>query len=203
MDRATEERWSTALEKRGLAVVRQELDLRPGKPGDVIYNVVDDPPYPTRAFCEAWCRGTPQETIALPTAGMMMAGASALIVVCIIKAITSWSPADANWLSDKAGQFHSSSSSSGLSGMGPGGGSGGGTGGSSDNSIQNTAAVNAATKNNSLISTQAQSSLLPSCTTVANAGNLATVTSVPACSKVGQPLTKPGGSSSGGSVTAR
>ena len=56
MDRATQERWCAALRRKGVAAVQAELDLHPGRPTDALFDMADAPPYPTRAFCEAWCR---------------------------------------------------------------------------------------------------------------------------------------------------
>ncbi len=47
--------WRTALQARGRDWVLSELNTRPGQPDDLLYDVVFEPPYPTREFCQRWC----------------------------------------------------------------------------------------------------------------------------------------------------
>ncbi len=47
--------WRTALQARGRDWVLTELQTRPGQPDDVLQDVVFEPPYPPREFCQRWC----------------------------------------------------------------------------------------------------------------------------------------------------
>ncbi len=47
--------WRTALENRGRDWVKHQLRNRPGRPDDVVFDVVFSEPYPTRGFCQSWC----------------------------------------------------------------------------------------------------------------------------------------------------
>jgi hypothetical protein len=47
--------WRTALQAKGRDWVLAELETRPGRPDDVVYDVVFEPPFPTREFCQRWC----------------------------------------------------------------------------------------------------------------------------------------------------
>jgi hypothetical protein len=182
MDRATDERWREALEKKGQDAIRHKLDLRPGPPGELFYDIVDAPPYPDRAFCEAWCRGVPPRTGGMSRIGAMVVIMSILVVVCGLRAFTSSSKQDANWLSPTTSQYHPSAAAAAPHGGGAG---------SSDDSIQNSAA-----QNSSVINTQQKASILPSCSSVSSAGTVATVHSAGACSKLGQPFKQGSGSGS-------
>jgi hypothetical protein len=183
MDRATVERWREALEQKGLNVVRQQLDLRPGPPNEVLYNIVDDPPYPDRAFCEDWCRGAPPPPVAMSGTGAMVVIMSILVVVFALRAFVSYGTADPNWLAPNAVPLHQTPMTGGALKTG-------GSGGGSASSTQNNSA-----QNGSVITTTEQGSMLPSCTSVSSGGNLATVQTQKACSKLGQPFVK---QSSGG-----
>jgi hypothetical protein len=175
MDRNTEERWRTALQKQGQDAVRQRLDLRPGPQSELFYDIVDEPPYPDRAFCEAWCRGPTQRKSGISGAGVMVIIMSVLFVVCGLRAFTSSSKQDANWLAPNGAAFHHPS---------PTAASPTGAAGNSDTTIGFGAVQNQATQNSSVINTQGQSSLLSGCTTVSSANNLATVQRLKPCSKL-------------------
>ena len=43
------------MERMGKISVEAELSLHPGGPGDLVLDIVDAPPYPTREFCQQWC----------------------------------------------------------------------------------------------------------------------------------------------------
>jgi hypothetical protein len=187
MDRATVERWREALDKKGLDVVRQQLDLRPGRPDEVIYNIVDEPPYPDRAFCEDWCRGAPPPPTAMSGTGAMVVIMSVLVVVFALRAAMSFSSADVNWLAPNTGAFHpaqSAASSMPRTGSAP---TASGSGGSASSSV--TALQNSAAQNSSVVNTTEQGSMLPSCTSVSG-GTVTSVQSLPSCSKLGQPFMK-------------
>jgi hypothetical protein len=90
MDRNTEERWVKALERKGVKLVRAELDLTAGRPEDVVFDVGDAPPYPTRAFCAAWCNGLGSRRLRPQTYAGILATLAALFVVCIIQTADDW-----------------------------------------------------------------------------------------------------------------
>jgi hypothetical protein len=190
MDRATVERWRDALDKKGHDVVRKQLDLRPGHPGELVYNIVDEPPYPDRAFCEDWCRGAPPPPTAMSGTGAMVVIMTVLAVVFAFRAAMSFSTADPNWLTPNTGAFHptqqsSTSSTPSIPIPSPAPMAGGGAA-TSDSALQNTAS-----QNSSVINTIQQNSvMMPSCTSVSSAGNRATVQALKSCSKLGQPFLK-------------
>ncbi len=47
--------WRKALRAKGKEWVMAELQRRPGQPGDPVYDIVFEEPYPTRDFCQRWC----------------------------------------------------------------------------------------------------------------------------------------------------
>lgn len=48
------ERWQEALRRVGKEQVWAKLSERPGNPRDPLYDIVYEPPYPTREFCQQW-----------------------------------------------------------------------------------------------------------------------------------------------------
>jgi hypothetical protein len=203
MDAADDERWREALAKKGKDVVRQKLDLRPGAPTELLYDVVDEPPYPDRAFCEAWCRDTLPKAGGISGSAVMVVIMSVLVLVCGLRAFAPFSKQDANWLSPDTTQSQSTTPLPNANWLSPDATpyhptqaaapppTGGAT--NSDDTLSNAALQNQATVNSSVISTQNQNSILPSCTAVSRAGNVASVQALPACSKLGQPFVKQGG----------
>lgn len=57
------ERWCSAMERMGKEAVQAELMRRPAYPGERILDIVYEPPYPTREFCQQWC--TEQDNVVL------------------------------------------------------------------------------------------------------------------------------------------
>lgn len=55
MNGSAESQWLEALKTKGPAWVKAQLQARPGRPDDILYDVVHQEPYPTRAFCQRWC----------------------------------------------------------------------------------------------------------------------------------------------------
>lgn len=90
MDRATEERWVKALERKGVKLMRAELDLTPGRPEDAVFDLGDAPPYPTRAFCAAWCSGQGSRTIRPHIYAAILTTIAALFVICVIQTSDEW-----------------------------------------------------------------------------------------------------------------
>ena len=52
---ANAERWTAAMERMGKPAVQAEMARRPPHPGDRIYDIVHEPPHPSREFCQQWC----------------------------------------------------------------------------------------------------------------------------------------------------
>jgi hypothetical protein len=169
MDLETEERWHAALEKRGKEEVRIELDLRPGRPEDLVFSIGDGPPYPTRAYCEAWYAGYRRKAIQISGTKAMVVITSLLTVVCIIWSISSASRQNEHWLSANVLPF----SRQPVPVVRP-------TMPVSDDTLGNSAI-----QNSDVITTQDKNTLLPACSAVAPAGNSATVSSLPPCNKLG------------------
>jgi hypothetical protein len=48
-------RWRDAMGRMGKVGVEVELRRRPGRPTDVVLDIGNEPPYPTREFCQQWC----------------------------------------------------------------------------------------------------------------------------------------------------
>jgi hypothetical protein len=164
VDRATEERWCAALKEKGIDAVRVELDMRPGRATDVCYDIGDIPPYPTRAFCEEWCRGKPPRRMGLSGPSSMVVIMSILVVVCIIRAIGTFSPSEKNWLSDQSVPYVREAVPTMRAGSG-----------SSVNQIANS----------QMITTSEQHSIRPACSAVSSAGDAKTVQTLSDCSKLG------------------
>ena len=87
MSTADEEVWRQALQRRGRDWVLRELNLRPGQPDDAVYDVVFEEPYPTRAFCRAWCAEQDNQlpvisghTIAILVAVVVLVGLTTMAV---------------------------------------------------------------------------------------------------------------------------
>jgi hypothetical protein len=89
MDRQTEERWRAALAERGKERVQAELEMIPGRPEDLVYTLGDAPPYPTRAFCEQWCRGKPAQRIGGSGTTAILIGLTVVMVLCFLAAANS------------------------------------------------------------------------------------------------------------------
>jgi hypothetical protein len=164
VDRATEERWCVALNEKGIDAVRVELDMRPGPATEVCYNIGDEPPYPTRAFCEEWCRGKPPRRMGLSGPTSMVVAMSLLVVVCIIRAIGSFSPSEKNWLSDNSVAYVREAVPTMRA-----------SSGSSMNQIANS----------DVITTSEQHTIRPACSAVSSAGDARTVQKLADCSKLG------------------
>ncbi len=47
--------WREALKAKGKDWVMAELQERPGRPDDALYDIVFEAPLPTREFCQRWC----------------------------------------------------------------------------------------------------------------------------------------------------
>lgn len=92
MDDLAEIVWRKALQARGRDWVMSELHTRPGRPEDIVYDVVFEGPYPTRAFCLQWC--AEQENRILRMSWHTYASIIALIlfVICFYQAVHSWQP---------------------------------------------------------------------------------------------------------------
>jgi len=57
-------RWRKAMETMGRISVEATLRRRPGRSYEPVLDIVDEPPYPSREFCERWC--IEQDNVILP-----------------------------------------------------------------------------------------------------------------------------------------
>jgi len=168
MDRATQERWCAALRRKGVAAVQAELDLHPGRPTDSLFDMADAPPYPTRAFCEAWCRNGGYAPPASRGATAMAVGMALLFVVCVVQMLGSLSAQYAG-----APRGYAGAAAPLPEGAPP----------PSDDGIANT----------SVISTRDTHTILPGCTWVAASDAAHTVRTLPACARLGTLSDRPAG----------
>lgn len=90
MDNLTETAWRAALQERGKDWVLSELRTRPGRPDDVVYDVVFEAPYPTRAFCVRWCAEQDNKLFRMSWHSYAAIAMLLLFVVCFCQAVGSW-----------------------------------------------------------------------------------------------------------------
>ena len=81
-------RWRDAMQRMGKMAVETALSRRPGRPGDRLDDIVYEPPYPTRAFCQQWC--AEQDNILLRFSPMMGVILVLVVVVtaCLLQAFS-------------------------------------------------------------------------------------------------------------------
>ena len=79
---SVETAWRKALEARGKYWVVSELRRRPGRPQDMVYDIVFEQPYPTREFCEQWCIEQENKLFHVSWQLFVMIGLAAVAVVC-------------------------------------------------------------------------------------------------------------------------
>jgi hypothetical protein len=91
VDRATQERWNKALDKKGARMVQADLESQPGRPTDVVYDIGDQPPYPTRDYCARWALGDHRQSSGVARYVTMVTIFTLLFVVCVIQTIGSFS----------------------------------------------------------------------------------------------------------------
>lgn len=100
--------WRKALEARGKDWVMAELRRRPGRPQDVVYDIVFEQPYPTREFCEQWCIEQDNKLFHVSLQLFVMIGIAAVAVVCgcfgVAGILSPQVPASALPMSATAGQ---------------------------------------------------------------------------------------------------
>ena len=161
MDRRTEERWRTELQSRGKAAIQAELELVPGQPADLVYTIGDGPPFPSRAFCEAWVRGKPPRPIGLSGNTAVLIGASLLAIACIAGAVSGFMGGDQRGANAPSAAAPRPSLLSGA----------GGGNGPPDDAVRNAAKVPVA----------GDQTILPSCTNVSKSGDVRTVQSQRPC----------------------
>lgn len=90
MDNQTETAWRAGLQERGKEWVLSELRTRPGRPDDVVYDVVFEAPYPTRAFCVQWCAEQDNKLFRMSWHSYAAIAMLLLFVVCFCQAVASW-----------------------------------------------------------------------------------------------------------------
>lgn len=90
MDDRTETAWRAALQQRGREWVVSQLRTRPGRPDDIVYDVVFEAPYPTRAFCMQWCAEQDNRIFRLSWHSYAAIFMLLLVIVCFWQAAGSW-----------------------------------------------------------------------------------------------------------------
>jgi hypothetical protein len=90
MDDRTETAWRAGLQQRGKEWVLSELRTRPGRADDVVYDVVFEAPYPTRAFCVQWCAEQDNKIFRLSWHSYAAIAMLLLVIVCFFQAVGSW-----------------------------------------------------------------------------------------------------------------
>jgi hypothetical protein len=90
MDDRTETAWRAALQQRGREWVVSQLRTRPGRPDDVVHDVVFEAPYPTRAFCVQWCAEQDNRIFRLSWHSYAAGFLLLLVIVCFWQAVGGW-----------------------------------------------------------------------------------------------------------------
>ena len=90
MDALTELAWRNALKAKGREWVTSELRARPGRPDDALLDVVFEPPYPPRSFCEQWCAEQDNHIFHVSWHTLAAIAALVLFIICFWKAVGSW-----------------------------------------------------------------------------------------------------------------
>jgi hypothetical protein len=90
MDALTELAWRDALRAKGKEWVASELRTRPGRPDDVLFDVVFEPPFPTRAFCEQWCAEQDNRIFRMSWQSYAAIAALVLFIICFWQAVGRW-----------------------------------------------------------------------------------------------------------------
>jgi hypothetical protein len=82
--------WRKALQAKGKDWVMAELRRRPGQPGDAVFDIVFEEPFPTREFCEQWCAEEDNRLIHIPwhmTAALVF---FILAIICGLQGVKYW-----------------------------------------------------------------------------------------------------------------
>jgi hypothetical protein len=90
MDDLTEIAWRKALRERGTEWVMAQLRTRPGRPEDVVFDVVFEPPYPTRGFCQSWCGEQDNRIFRFSWHTLAAIAMLLLFIICFCQAVASW-----------------------------------------------------------------------------------------------------------------
>jgi hypothetical protein len=90
MDDRREIAWRAALQERGKEWVVSQLRTRPGRPDDIVYDVVFEAPYPTRAFCVQWCAEQENKIVQFSWHVYAAIFMLLLVVVCFWQAVGGW-----------------------------------------------------------------------------------------------------------------
>ncbi len=87
--------WRAALQAKGRDWVLAELHTRPGQPQDPVYDVVFEPPYPTRDFCQRW--SVDEDNKYLRMAGSTKIALCVLVVFVVFlgMAVRTWTQTEA------------------------------------------------------------------------------------------------------------
>jgi hypothetical protein len=85
-----EERWRAALEAKGVEWVTAKLRERPGRPNDVLLDIVFEGSQPTRFFCQSWCAEQDNRLFRLTPYGIAMWVAVVVLFAFMIKGYIAW-----------------------------------------------------------------------------------------------------------------
>jgi hypothetical protein len=106
------ERWCTAMERMGKEAVQAELTRRPAYPGERILDIVHEPPYPTREFCQQWCTEQDNVVLRFSKSTAIILALVVVIAGCLVQVFSGTS----------APQSRPMASAAGPAGVNPGGG---------------------------------------------------------------------------------
>jgi hypothetical protein len=90
MNDETQVNWRKALQTKGKDWVLNHLRSRPSQPGDTIYDVVFEAPFPTREFCQRWCADEDNKLFNLSGHTIALLVALVIAVICAGRAVHSW-----------------------------------------------------------------------------------------------------------------
>lgn len=85
--------WRAALQAKGRHWVASELRMRPGQPGDTLYDVVHTPPFPTRDFCRQWCVEDDNDFLRMSLSTKAAFGALFFFMLFLAMAVHGWNHA--------------------------------------------------------------------------------------------------------------
>lgn len=90
MDDGTEAAWREALKAKGKHWVQAQLNERPGRSDDPVFDLVFEAPFPTRAFCAQWCAEEDNKLFRISGAGVVTILVFVVFMICVVKAIGNW-----------------------------------------------------------------------------------------------------------------
>jgi hypothetical protein len=82
--------WREALIAKGKDWVLAELQRRSGRPGDSVFDIVFEEPFPTREFCQRWCAEEDNRLFRFSWEKAAALVFLILTIVCSLGAVKSW-----------------------------------------------------------------------------------------------------------------